>query len=91
MRPRARHCFGLVPEQCKSSLLVRQVEMEVLPACREYCVGVIPWSPLAGGVLAGKGRTASLRALALQLSSATLAELDQIFPGYQAVPEESAW
>jgi aryl-alcohol dehydrogenase-like predicted oxidoreductase len=33
----------------------------------------------------------SLRALALQLSSATLAELDQIFPGYQAAPEEFAW
>jgi aryl-alcohol dehydrogenase-like predicted oxidoreductase len=50
---RRRNFLGLVSEQSKYSLLYRQVELEVLPACQAYGVGVIPWSPLAGGVLAG--------------------------------------
>jgi len=45
-----------VSEQSKYSLLCRTVELEVLPACTKYGVGVIPWSPLAGGLLAGSGR-----------------------------------
>ena len=50
---RQRHFLGLVSEQSKYNLLYRQIELEVLPACQAYGVGVIPWSPLAGGVLAG--------------------------------------
>ena len=45
------HTLGLVSEQSHYNLLVRTVELEVLPACREYGVGVIPWSPLARGRL----------------------------------------
>jgi aryl-alcohol dehydrogenase-like predicted oxidoreductase len=52
-RARERHFLGLVSEQSKYSLLYRTIELEVLPACQTYGVGVIPWSPLAGGVLAG--------------------------------------
>ena len=43
-------------EQPPYSLLVRQVEAEVLPVCRRYGMGVIPWSPLSGGWLSGKWR-----------------------------------
>ncbi len=43
----------MVCEQSKYSLAARMVEMEVLPACRAYGVGVIPWSPLDGGLLGG--------------------------------------
>jgi aryl-alcohol dehydrogenase-like predicted oxidoreductase len=50
---RARHLLGLVSEQCRYNLTVRTPELEVLPACRDYGLGVIPWSPLAGGLLAG--------------------------------------
>lgn len=50
---RARHFLGLVCEQCRYNLTVRTVELEVLPACRDYGLGVIPWSPLAGGLLGG--------------------------------------
>jgi aryl-alcohol dehydrogenase-like predicted oxidoreductase len=50
---RQRHFLGLVSEQCKYNLLHRMVELEVLPACRQYGLGVLPWSPLAGGLLAG--------------------------------------
>jgi aryl-alcohol dehydrogenase-like predicted oxidoreductase len=48
-----RHLLGLVSEQCKYNLLVRSVELEVLPACERYGLGVIPYSPLAGGILGG--------------------------------------
>ena len=48
-----RHSLGLVSEQSHYNLLVRTIELEVLPACRHYGLGVIPWSPLSGGVLGG--------------------------------------
>ena len=41
-------------EQPPYSLLVRGIEADVLPACAEYGMGVIPWSPLAGGWLSGR-------------------------------------
>ncbi len=50
---RRRNSLGLVSEQSKYSLLCRNIEQEVLPACEAYGLGVIPWSPLAGGMLAG--------------------------------------
>ena len=50
---RHRNFLGLVSEQCKYSLLDRMVELEVLPAAQQYGLGVIPWSPLAGGLLGG--------------------------------------
>jgi aryl-alcohol dehydrogenase-like predicted oxidoreductase len=50
---RARHSLGLVSEQSLYNLIDRTIELEVLPACREYGVGVLPWSPLKGGVLGG--------------------------------------
>jgi aryl-alcohol dehydrogenase-like predicted oxidoreductase len=48
-----RNFLGLVSEQSKYSLVTRQIELEVIPACREYGLGLIPWSPLAGGMLGG--------------------------------------
>jgi aryl-alcohol dehydrogenase-like predicted oxidoreductase len=61
---RRRNFLGLVSEQSKYSLLYRHVELEVLPACEAYGIGVIPWSPLAGGLLAGilHGPTSGRRA-----------------------------
>jgi aryl-alcohol dehydrogenase-like predicted oxidoreductase len=50
---RARNFVGLVSEQCLYNLKDRMVELEVLPACEGYGLGVIPWSPLAGGMLGG--------------------------------------
>jgi aryl-alcohol dehydrogenase-like predicted oxidoreductase len=50
---RRRHSTGLVSEQSIYNLLTRDVELEVLPACEDYGLGVIPWSPLHGGLLAG--------------------------------------
>jgi NDP-hexose C3-ketoreductase / dTDP-4-oxo-2-deoxy-alpha-D-pentos-2-ene 2,3-reductase len=48
-----RHSLGLVSEQSLYNLAARTVELEVLPACERYGVGVIPWSPLGGGLLGG--------------------------------------
>ncbi len=50
---RARGLLGLVSEQSLYNLNARMVELEVLPACLDYGVGVIPWSPLGGGMLGG--------------------------------------
>jgi aryl-alcohol dehydrogenase-like predicted oxidoreductase len=48
-----RNFNGLVSEQSIYNLLERTVELEVLPACQDYGLGVIPWSPLHGGLLGG--------------------------------------
>jgi aryl-alcohol dehydrogenase-like predicted oxidoreductase len=50
---RRRGSLGLVSEQSLYNLTARTVELEVLPACQAYGVGVIPWSPLGGGILGG--------------------------------------
>jgi aryl-alcohol dehydrogenase-like predicted oxidoreductase len=60
-----RNFLGLVSEQSLYNLNARHVERDLLPACEAYGVGVIPWSPLAGGLLGGvlkkieEGRRAS--------------------------------
>jgi NDP-hexose 2,3-enoyl reductase len=48
-----RNFLGLVSEQCLYNLLTRHVELELLPAAQHYGIGVIPWSPLHGGLLGG--------------------------------------
>jgi aryl-alcohol dehydrogenase-like predicted oxidoreductase len=48
-----RPAFGLVSEQSLYNLAARTVELEVLPACQGYGIGVIAWSPLHGGLLSG--------------------------------------
>jgi aryl-alcohol dehydrogenase-like predicted oxidoreductase len=151
-----RNFLGLVSEQSIYNLLTREVELEVLPAAEHYGLGVIPWSPLHGGLLGGvlakegsgkrrrSGRaaealeearpqieryealcdklgeepaavglawllhqpavtapivgprtqgqlTGALRALEIVLDEGILAELDDIFPGYDTAPEDYAW
>jgi len=60
-----RNFLGLVCEQSLYNLNARTIEMEVIPACRHYGMGLIPWSPLGGGLLGGvlekvaEGRRAS--------------------------------
>ena len=50
---KARHFMGLVSEQSLYNLNASIVELEVLPACKAYGLGVILWSPLGGGLLGG--------------------------------------
>jgi aryl-alcohol dehydrogenase-like predicted oxidoreductase len=53
---RDRRLQRFVTEQPPYSILTRGIEAEVLPACRRYGMGVIPWSPLQGGWLSGRYR-----------------------------------
>ncbi|HEX2961911.1 MAG TPA: aldo/keto reductase [Ignavibacteriales bacterium] len=48
-----RNFLGLVSEQSIYSLRNRHIELEVIPACRAMGLGLIPWSPLGGGILSG--------------------------------------
>jgi aryl-alcohol dehydrogenase-like predicted oxidoreductase len=48
-----RGLTGLVSEQSIYHLNNRMIELEVIPACRYYGLGLIPWSPLGGGLLGG--------------------------------------
>ena len=48
-----RNYTGLVSEQSLYNLLTRNVELEVIPAAEHYGLGIIPWSPLHGGLLGG--------------------------------------
>jgi aryl-alcohol dehydrogenase-like predicted oxidoreductase len=59
-----RNYMGLVSEQSLYNLNARMIELEVVPACRHYGLGIIPWSPLAGGLLGGviKGEKEGRRA-----------------------------
>jgi aryl-alcohol dehydrogenase-like predicted oxidoreductase len=151
-----RNFFGLVSEQSFYNLAKRDIELEVLPAARHYGLGVIPWSPLNGGLLGGvlrkeaegKRRTQgrakefidahhdqvqayedfcgelghdpatvalawllsrdgvtgpiigprtadqlshAVGALDVHLDDATLARLDEIWPGHKTAPEDYAW
>lgn len=49
----SRGFMGLVSEQSLYNLMQRAIELEVIPACLAYGVGIIPWSPLGGGMLGG--------------------------------------
>lgn len=61
----SRHFMGLICEQSLYNLKARTIELEVIPACRAFGLELIPWSPLAGGLLGGvlqkisEGRRAS--------------------------------
>jgi aryl-alcohol dehydrogenase-like predicted oxidoreductase len=53
MAAKHRNTIGLISEQSVYNLDNRTVELEVVPACRHFGLGIIPWSPLAGGLLGG--------------------------------------
>ena len=60
-----RHFLGLVSEQSLYNLAQRSIELEVIPAAQNYGLGILPWSPLGGGLLSGgstdpKARSAGL-------------------------------
>lgn len=82
----ARHFMGLVSEQSIYNLMTRDVELEVLPAAQHYGLGVIPWSPLQGGLLGGvlKKGDEGVRRLDDQ-SKASLEEHRGAIEGYEGL------
>ena len=81
----ARHFMGLVSEQSLYNLLARTVELEVIPACEAYGLGLIPWSPLAGGLLGGVLRKATEGRRASQGLAASIAQHRQALEAYEAL------
>jgi len=79
-----RNFLGLVSEQSRYNLTVRMVELEVLPACQEYGRGVIPYSPLAGGLLAGSADMAESGRRASDPAKAQASKLRPQLERYEA-------
>jgi NDP-hexose 2,3-enoyl reductase len=86
-----RNFLGLVSEQCLYNLLTRHAELDLIPAAQHYGIGIIPWSPLHGGLLSGAirkladgtaGRTAEGR------SALSLAEHREAIEGYEKLAAE---
>ncbi len=69
-----RHFMGFVCEQSLYNLIDRTVELEVIPACRSYGLGLIPWSPLKSGVLGGALKKAAEGRRAGELAQKTIAK-----------------
>jgi aryl-alcohol dehydrogenase-like predicted oxidoreductase len=76
----ARHFMGLVSEQSLYNLSARTVELEVIPACRHHGLGVIPWSPVGGGLLGGALRKAATEGR----RAAAAAKIDRFRPQLEA-------
>ncbi|EST39404.1 oxidoreductase [Streptomycetaceae bacterium MP113-05] len=97
-----RGSLGLVSEQCLYNLAERRAEMEVIPAAQGYGLGVIPWSPLHGGLLGGAirkenegggGRSSSGRAaeaLADASSRAQIQAYEDLLAKHGLEPGEAA-
>ncbi|GGT36847.1 oxidoreductase [Streptomyces purpureus] len=95
-----RGMVGLVSEQCLYNLAERRAEMEVIPAAQDYGLGVIPWSPLHGGLLGGVikkevegGRRASGRAadaLADPAARARIQAYEDLLDKHGLAPGEAA-
>jgi aryl-alcohol dehydrogenase-like predicted oxidoreductase len=74
----ARQRLGLVAEQGLYNLVERRAEMEVIPACEAYGLGLIPWSPLAGGLLGGVDAGGAGRRGSAAAQAARQARADQL-------------
>ena len=79
IRDRAtRGRLGLVAEQSLYNLVERRLELEVIPAAQEYGLGIIPWSPLAGGLLAGEPQENTGRRQSPEMQTALAERRDQL-------------
>ena len=82
----ARHFLGLVSEQSLYNLTARTVELEVIPALRHYGLGLLPWSPLGGGLLGGALRKAQSEG-GRRATPPALARIAHYRPGLEAYEE----
>jgi aryl-alcohol dehydrogenase-like predicted oxidoreductase len=84
-----RNLMGLVSEQSLYNLLVRDIELEVVPAAERYGLGIIPWSPLQGGLLGGviKKENTGVRRLEGRAAQSLAEHRDEI-QAYEDLAEE---
>lgn len=85
-----RHFLGLVSEQSLYNLVQRSIELEVIPAAQHYGLGILPWSPLAGGMLSGGSTDPRARSNAERVTSARAERQEQI-DAYDAFARERGW
>jgi aryl-alcohol dehydrogenase-like predicted oxidoreductase len=85
-----RHYNGLVAEQSLYNLAERSVELEVLPAAIDYGLGVIPWSPLQGGLLGGILRKLDRNRSTGKVADDRLAKLRPQVQAYEEFADELA-
>jgi len=85
---KARHFMGLVSEQSLYNLAARMVELEVIPACEEYGLGLIPWSPLSGGMLGGALKKISEGRRASENQQKQIEEHREQLEAYEALCDE---
>ncbi|MBK7397507.1 MAG: aldo/keto reductase [Myxococcales bacterium] len=84
---KARHFLGLVSEQSLYNLFDRTIELEVIPACQGYGLGLLPWSPLKAGALGGLKKAAEGRRAGEQ-AQRTLAKHRNELERFEALCEE---
>jgi aryl-alcohol dehydrogenase-like predicted oxidoreductase len=84
-----RNLIGLVSEQSLYNLIVRDIELEVVPAAEHYGLGIIPWSPLQGGLLGGviKKENTGVRRLEGRAAQSLAERRDEI-QAYEDLAEE---
>ncbi|MBL8608655.1 MAG: aldo/keto reductase [Myxococcales bacterium] len=85
---RSRHFLGLVSEQSLYNLIDRTVELEVIPACKGYGLGFIPWSPLKGGALAGALKSAKEGRRSSEFAQKNATRFEQKLEKYEALCEK---
>ncbi|MDI3284134.1 aldo/keto reductase [Polyangium sp. 15x6] len=84
---KSRHFLGLVSEQSLYNLIDRTIELEVIPACEHYGLGLIPWSPLKGGILGGALKKEREGRLATDFAQKNLAKYREKLERFEALAE----
>ncbi|MDI1482869.1 aldo/keto reductase [Polyangium sp. y55x31] len=84
---KSRHFLGLVSEQSLYNLIDRTIELEVIPACEHYGLGVIPWSPLKGGILGGALKKEKEGRLATDFAQKNLLKYREKLERFEALAE----
>ncbi|MGW8484552.1 aldo/keto reductase [Microbacterium sp. NPDC055903] len=87
---RNRHFLGLVSEQSLYNLAHRSIELEVIPAARNYGLGILPWSPLSGGLLSGGSNDADARSNTGRAAE-TRAKYGDRVDAYERFARERGW
>ncbi|MDQ0642367.1 aldo/keto reductase [Microbacterium murale] len=85
-----RHFLGLVSEQSLYNLAQRSIELEVIPAAQNYGLGILPWSPLSGGLLSGGSSDANARSNTGR-AAAMRAEHGEQVDAYELFAQERGW
>ena len=85
-----RHFLGLVSEQSLYNLAQRSIELEVIPAAQNYGLGILPWSPLSGGLLSGGSSDAKARSNTERVAAQRAERQDQV-DAYELFAKERGW